>query len=423
MSLRHPIAALLGVAGLVAGAVAAFGPSASAADDSLTGTTNFTCTVTPEGQASYPSYAYPGQITLTAGRPEGSSTVTIVAHMSDMSGVAPVPMTNQPFSNKLVLDVAGTAVTLNGSGTVNAAASQSFAMPDLQGTFTSSAATVAVTVTSFTFRLPFTGFAFDGACTPTSGAALGTLTLSTGTVPTLTPTPTPTTTTSATATPSASTSASATPTSGTGKGKPAKGSVTFSCVLNPLNSDFDYPATITVSGYREKAADDISLSAKMSDLPGISPVPIDGQMDVTLDLVVGKAKTTLKGSTHAVAGPKEKVPVPTLSGSVAGDDEADVAVTGFTFDFAAMSINAVCETSSTSIGTMKVGTEPIDDDGSTGGSTTAAGGSTTGGSSLPKTGGGDALPVVGLWAVALVLLGAAGLLCVPSMGAVARRKH
>ncbi len=38
---------------------------------------------------------------------------------------------------------------------------------------------------------------------------------------------------------------------------------------------------------------------------------------------------------------------------------------------------------------------------------------------LPKTGGGDSLPVVGLWALALTLLGAAGLLCVPQ---VARKR-
>ena len=51
----------------------------------------------------------------------------------------------------------------------------------------------------------------------------------------------------------------------------------------------------------------------------------------------------------------------------------------------------------------------------------ASSGSTTteSGGTLPQTGGGDSLPVVGLWALALTLLGVAGLLCVPQ----ARRKH
>ena len=191
-------------------------------------------------------------------------------------------------------------------------------------------------------------------------------------------------------------------------------------MLNPLNSAFEYPATISVAGYREKAGDDVSLSATMSDLPGISPVPIDGQMDVTLALTVGGAKTTLKGSTHAVAAPKAKVPVPNLSGSVAADDdELAVKVTGFTFNFAALSIDATCKASSVALSTMVVGSEPVetDDEGTdtTSGSTTT----TTSSGTLPQTGGGDSLPVVGLWALALTLLGVAGLLCVPQ----ARRKH
>jgi len=40
-------------------------------------------------------------------------------------------------------------------------------------------------------------------------------------------------------------------------------------------------------------------------------------------------------------------------------------------------------------------------------------------STLPKTGSGDSMPVIALWALALTLLGAAGLLCVPQ----ARGKH
>jgi LPXTG-motif cell wall-anchored protein len=50
--------------------------------------------------------------------------------------------------------------------------------------------------------------------------------------------------------------------------------------------------------------------------------------------------------------------------------------------------------------------------GGSGGTTTtsAAGASST--ATLPKTGGADALPVVGLWALALMMLGSAALLLV-----------
>ena len=191
----------------------------------------------------------------------------------------------------------------------------------------------------------------------------------------------------------------------------------FACVLNPLNSKFDYAATISVSGSREQAGDDVALAATMSDLPGISPVPIDGQMDVTLDLAVGGKKTTLKGGTKAVAAPKAVVPVPTLTGSVAAaKDELDVKVSGFTFNFAALSIDAVCEADAVALSTMTVGSEPVETDDET---PSASGTTTTGGTTLPQTGGGDSTPVVALWALALTLLGVAGLLCVPRT----RRQH
>jgi hypothetical protein len=407
MNIRHPLAALLGVAGLVVGAVAAMGGSATAAPGDLTTTVSFKCT-TKVG-ASVNNFDWDAQITLAAVRPAASTTVTVTAAVSDMPGIAPVKMNGFPGTDKLVLDLAGASTTLNGSGNItNSGANQPVPMPALQGTLTSSAATLAVTATSI--QLVVSGISTD--CTPSAGASMGALTVVEGTPPTQTPTPT--TTTSATATPKAS--ASASPTAGSAKGTPAPGEVDFACVLNPLNSKFDYPATISVSGSREKAGDDVALSAKMSDLPGISPVPIDGQMDVTLDLTVGGTKTTLKGGTHATADPKAKVPVPILSGSVAADeDELDVKVSGFTFNFAALSIDAVCTASSVALSKMTVGSEPVD----TGDTPSASSSTTTGGTTLPQTGGGDSMPVVALWALALTLLGVAGLLCVPR----ARRQH
>lgn len=412
MGRRHPLAAVLGVAGLVIGTVAAIAPAATAADE-LSATTTFSCVVTPVGGSAFKPYDYIGKITLSAGRAEGSSTVTVVATMSKMTGSAPVPLDKAPFTDELVLDVAGAPVTLSGSGTVTAASKADFTMPSLQGTFSSEEASVEVAVTSFAFEVTALGITMNGACSPTAGAALGQLVLTTGSVPTLTSTPTPTTTTTATATPSATSSPTPTPSAGAG-GEPAKGEVKFACALS-IGSKFDYRATISVAGFRAKEGDDVSLVATMSDLPGIAPVPIEGEMVYTLASEIGGAPVTLTSTTIASSAPNEDVPVSDLSGSSASDeDEMEVAVSAFTFDFASAGIGAECTAARSVLGIMKVGSEPIEvADPDDAGGTDDGGGTTSASGSLPQTGGGDSLPVVGLWALALTLLGAAGLLCVP----------
>jgi LPXTG-motif cell wall-anchored protein len=275
----------------------------------------------------------------------------------------------------------------------------------MQGSFISSDPTAAIDVTTFKFKV----LALAGTCTPTAGTALGTVTIVEGTPPTVAPTPT--TTTSATATPKPSSSPKPSSTAKTGKA--AKGTVPFACTLS-IGSKFDYDAAVTVSGYREKAGDDVSLVATMSDLPGIAPVPIVGPMDFTLDLKVGGQKETLESTGDVSADPDEAVPVTDLTGSVAADgDELEVSASAFSFDFTSGGVSATCTAPSTSLGKMAVGTEPIDSDPGSDSTTT------TGGSTLPKTGGGDSMPVVALWALALTLLGAAGLLCVPRT----RRQH
>lgn len=243
--------------------------------------------------------------------------------------------------------------------------------------------------------------------------------------PSLTPTPTPsesatpTASASPTATTSASPSATAT-TAASNPGSPAKGRATFACTLEPLGTDFAYPADMTVSGYRAAEGDPVSMTAEMSDMPGIAPLPIDGQMDVTLDLEVGGAKVTLKGGAKVQSAAKQPIPVPDLTGEMDLDaDEAEVEVTGFTFNFAELSVGATC-TAADSLGKMTVGSEPpaaVDDDGDSGGGG-GAGGGTSGGTSssggtLPQTGEPSSLPVLALWAGALILLGAAGLVLLP----------
>lgn len=235
---------------------------------------------------------------------------------------------------------------------------------------------------------------------------------------TASPTPSATTTPTTSASPSASDSTSATASESTSEavdeGSPAKGTASFACTLDPLGTDFDYKATVEVSGYRESAGDPVSLTATMSDLPGIAPLPIDGQMDVTLDLTVGAAKATLEGGADTQAPTKSPVPVPTLSGEVDLDgDQAEVKVTGFTFNFAELSVGADC-TASDSLGKMVVGSQPPDDDGTDSGSGDGtSGGGTSSGGTLPKTGEPTSLPVMALWAGALLLLGTALLLLLP----------
>ncbi|MBD3926750.1 hypothetical protein IEZ26_19175 [Nocardioides cavernae] len=259
------------------------------------------------------------------------------------------------------------------------------------------------------------------------------------------PTPTPTATPSATPTKSPSPSPTKSPTASPTKSPsaspnaqastsvPAKGKAEFACVLNPLGSDFSYPATIAVSGFRPKTGAPVQLRAQMSDLPGIAPLPIDGRMDVTLGLVAGGKSMKMAGGADVKAPPKQPVPVPALVGTVSSDaDEMEIEVKEFTFAFKALSIDADCKASGAGLGKLTVGSKAPADGG--GGSTDASSGgggsvdasSSGGGSSgtttsLPQTGDPASLPVLGLWAGALVLFGAAGLLLVPRVSY--RRQH
>ena len=397
--LRHPLAAVLGTAGIVVGSVAAMGSPAEAAGDELVGTVSLDCETTV-GAKTIP-FTWPGaQITLSAVRPAASTLVTVFARVSDMPGVSPVQMMGNPATSELLLSLGGAATTLKGSGSVtNDGPNEPVPVPDLTATLTSNEATLAAQVTSF--QLIVSGIVTD--CTADESALLGDLTIVEGTPPT--PTPTPTTTTSATATPSASASATA---PASDEGTPAEGTVKFACVLT-IGSTFDYPAEISVSGYREDEGDDVSLVATMSDLPGIAPVLIDGPMDFTLDAEVGGEDVTLTSTGDVTAQPNEAVPVTDLTGEVGAEgDEMEVLIHRFTFDFPSGGVGAECTAKAVSIGTMKVGSEPIEE------ALPAVSADDPGAAStLPKTGSGDSMPVIALWALALTLLGVAGLLCVP----------
>lgn len=406
--LRQPAAAILGVLGLVVGSTAAFAGSATAAPGDLTSTLSLDCETAVPSASGTPSinpFDWDAEITLSAIRPADSTTVTVIAQFSDMPPISPVPMNNYAVTGEVGLTLGGASTTLTvpaGSTVTNDGPSRPVPVPDYRGTLTSSADELEAEFADL--EMTIMGIVTD--CKPATSGALGVVTIVEGEVPT--PTPTPTTTTSATATPTAT--ATATSTSGS-KGEPAKGKATYDCILNPLSTEFEYTPTITVNGYRENESDPVSLVASMTDLPGKSPVPIIGPMDYTLDLEVGGEKVTLTSSGDVDAGPYDEVPVADLKGTVDVDgDELEVATTGFTFDFPSGGVGAECTADRAVLGTMIVGSEPIDsgggDDGGSGGGDTSAG-------DLPKTGGGDSTPVVLLWAGAFVLLGAGALLAVP----------
>lgn len=417
--LSHSVAALCAAGGLVLGWVALAGTAASATDQrpigKVSGTTSFDCTA-----GSFPNFTYDATVTVTAYRETaGATEITLVGELSDMPGVIPVSLGKIPITDELTLDLGGQSATLEGNGNTTITAGTAFPVPDLYGDFSSAATSVSAAVTTFDYALP--SFNMGGTCTPTSGAALGTLTIETG------PAPTPSAMATATATATSTATATATATeSSSGEGSPAKGDVEFACVLQPLNSEFDYPTTITVSGYREEEGGDVNLSAKMTDIPGISPVQIDGDMEVTLDATVGGTPVTLKGSSHVSEAPRAKVPVPKLTGTVSADaDEMEIVISAFEFEIVTtgLTVTAPCEADPTSIGAMKVGTEAPDDEETDDPSPSATSSPSTapGGGSLPQTGGTDAMPVIVLWAGALTLLGVAGLIAVPQV--VRRGKH
>ena len=331
-ALTHSAAALCAVGGLALGGIALAG-TASAVDDragdqigKVTGSTTFNCTA-----GTFPSFEYVADVTVTAFRETaGDTDVALVAELTDMPGVIPVSLGKVAITDELALDLGGTAATLAGNGQTTLTAKAPFPVPKLYGDFTSAATSLSATVTTFKYALP--SFNMGGTCTPTSGAALGTLTIETGTAPTETPTASPT----ESPTESPDRVADGEPHRhrvDRAGGVPGQGRRGLRLRAAAARLGVRVRRTITVSGYREEEGGDVILSAKMTDIPGISPVPIDGDMTVELDGTVGGKAVTLKGASHVSAAPKETVPVPTLKGTVAADeDELEVTISAFEFE-------------------------------------------------------------------------------------------
>ncbi len=379
--------------------------------------------------STFPGFDWAATVDAVA-TTDGTET-GLTLQLSNMPGIAPVPINNLDMAGSVVATVNGTDVTLTGTAKVTAAANSPVPVPPVTGRFTGTATSLDVTIKS----VAYTVAGLTTKC-PVSGVGawpLSPVVVTQGVVPTPTPTPTPssTPTASPTATPTATPTDKPTdkPTDepgdkGGSKGKPAQGKATFACTLAPLSSDFEYATAVTVTGKRAEEGDKtVNLAVTMDPLPGIAPVPIvDGGMNVSTDLTVGGEKVTVEGHSTVNAAPKETVPMPTQTGTVSSDeDEMDVGVTAFAFAFdemAGLTITADCTVAGGgSLSRMGVGVGAVDtsDESGSGGSggtttTSAAGASST--ATLPKTGGADALPVVGLWALALMMLGSAALLLV-----------
>ncbi|WP_243057092.1 hypothetical protein [Nocardioides sp. SR21] len=141
--------------------------------------------------------------------------------------------------------------------------------------------------------------------------------------------------------------------------KPLKGGVSktvpLTCTI--FDDEFEYDATIKLKGVRAKKSDPkVTLRATMSDLPGVSPVPIDNDVEATLKLKVGSTKATLKGKGHATAGATEPVGVPPVKGSVKNrKNSLPVSVTSMSVHIPDYALTITCvPTGSGAMGTLKL---------------------------------------------------------------------
>lgn len=416
-------ARVLGATALVGGLSLTVAPTAVAAPAEISGTVNFACTMPDFGPSA--DFTYDATTTVKGVRDsEGSSPVTLVATLSDMPGVVPpfISLKAQDVQVTLAVTVDGTAATLKGAGKTDVNPTGDMKTKDpvklpgnIQGTVATTATDLEVAVTAFDFNVAGVG----GSCKATA-ATLGTVTPELGKAPAPDPTPTPTPSPSPTEAPEPTDDA------GTGQGKPAKGKVTFGCTLSaPFNTKFDYVADVAVHGARAAEGDSkVSLAADFSKMPGLAPVAInDGKMRVESKGSVDGKAVTFTGNSTVNAGPNEAVAVPRMSASVDTDaTTADVKLDSFRFEFDEMqglAISAECSsTKGAAVGAMTIGVGDVDEPGDgngDGGGGGDAGGTTAGGTTtLPKTGGGDAMPVIALWALALGVVGAGLLVWMPA---------
>ena len=145
------------------------------------------------------------------------------------------------------------------------------------------------------------------------------------------------------------------------KKKPLKGSVTgtvaMTCNMPAFDVDFPYDATIKLSGTRAKKADKkLALTATLSNMPGVSPVAFNNDIEATLKVKVGSTAGTLKGKKKAVAGASEPVPMPSVKGSVNNKKNSNaVTITSLSIFIPDFAMSMECTPSaSNKLGTLKL---------------------------------------------------------------------
>ncbi len=357
----------------------------------------------------------------------GGGEVQITLQLSDLPGVVPVSLKDLQMVGTVKGLVNGAPATFSGKKTIAIESGKPFAVPAVTATIASTETTFNVELTNLGYDIP--AFAMNTVC-PVSGAGsfkLDPITVDPSATMAPKPSATPTTKPSVTKTPTPSKAPTPTknksPKTGESAGKAAAGKVTYACVLSaPFNTKFDYKADISVSGARETADDTaVKLSASFSKIPGLAPVPIEnGKMSITAKGSVDGKAVSFTGNSTVNAGPNEPVAVPVLSANVDTDAvKADVKMDTFRFEFgemAGLAISADCKAQSGALSALTVGVGELPEEsgvnGAGAGSGGAAGG-TDGTAALPRTGGGDAMPVIALWALAFGVVGAAALVLLP----------
>ncbi len=413
---RSALAAMLGI-GVVAAATTFVGfPSASAAAP-VVATMELECQT-----ATFAPYPWAAELSATAVT-DGTDTVLTIA-ANDLPGVSPVPLTDAPTAGTVLAVVNGAPVTLTGPGTATAAAKAPVPLPEVSATIAGADSPLTVEIKKLQYDLTAFGTTMATKC-PTGAAemswVIGEVEVEESDVlPTASPSPTssPSPSPTATATPTAEPSDEATEQEESKEGTPAKGTAKFSCVLETLGSPFDYNPRVTMAGSRATAEDsEVALRVDFSQIPGLAPVPIENNpMTITAEAKVGGKTVSFTGNSTVSAPIKGEVAVPTMTSTVSTDDEElDVEITAFKFDFGTLSglrVYSDCNGGGKlSKMTVGIGDDGGDDDaGNDAGDGT---GTTTTTSSLPKTGGGAPLVMFGLWAGVFVLFGAALFLFVP----------
>ena len=106
--MRHPLAAVLGVAGIVVGSIAAIGGPATAAAGDLTADGEPRAARRQRRRRRQPFDWDADDHAVGGASGRRRPTVTVIgAQVSDMPGIAPVQMMDYPATDELVLDLAG----------------------------------------------------------------------------------------------------------------------------------------------------------------------------------------------------------------------------------------------------------------------------------------------------------------------------